>query len=341
MHRPRTDKEIREARDHFAALISKRATEPEFQALFRDSPYILSRTLPLRVEESDIRPLGRPGRSEPDFLAVPRSGHGVGTYGIVEIKRPDTTILTSPRKGTLILTRDAQTAVSQSRRYKRKLLETPRHIEQPSVILGSGAQIFLIMGLSDELRDRLSIELYRDELADLLPGDCRLIPYDELFNAFDATVPPQVTVLVPGLAGTPSVEEVMLLDRVARDPDLISTLRPMEFERLVAALLARDGYEVALWTRADFGQIDVVATKRGIVGNVTFAVECKMTRSVGVAVVQQLAGIVEHGRLTGGIVVTTSRFTPSALEVAQRMSNRMMLVDDRALRAWLQGTAIV
>ena len=46
--------------------------EVEFQRLFTEYPFILSRALPLRVEPNEIIPLGRPGKSEPDFLAFPR-----------------------------------------------------------------------------------------------------------------------------------------------------------------------------------------------------------------------------------------------------------------------------
>lgn len=192
-------RDLREAVDRFDALLRCSAKEADFQRLFAECPYILSRTLPLRLEPSDIHPLGRPGRSEPDFVIYPKPGSLAGDYGIIEIKRPDSAILTRPRKGVVMLSRDAQTAVSQSSVYQQQLA-APTAMGEALLMLGSRSHIFIIMGLSSEIANKLGTDLYSRQVVGLLPSDCRLIPYDSLFTAFNATVPPRMLMLVPELS---------------------------------------------------------------------------------------------------------------------------------------------
>lgn len=211
MGTPVSPAELRSALDRFDALMRGKAREADFQRLFADCPYILSRSLPLGVEPSEIVPLGRPGKSEPDFVAFPERATPLSTYGIIELKRPDAPILTQPRKGTLVLTRDAQTAVAQSEVYARAREEptvAPPHV----LMLGNSHFIFIIMGLRDELTARLGSQLYADQVNGLLPGNCRLIPYDTLKDVFTGTVPPKLMVLVPRLpdlrGSSPSFDDI-------------------------------------------------------------------------------------------------------------------------------------
>lgn len=197
--------DLHAALDEFDALLATRSKESDFQSLFAKHPYILSRSLPLRLEPSSIVPLGRPGKSEPDFVAYPSPGGPQSVFGIVEIKRPDSRILTTPRKGVLTLSRDAQTAVSQSVHYEKQLSIVEAEAADSVVMLGSRSHIFIIMGMSDEVAEKLSNELYADQIAGLLPLNCRLLPYDSLFSTFHATVPPSIHLLVPDTAVEPEV----------------------------------------------------------------------------------------------------------------------------------------
>lgn len=95
--------ELRTARGRFAELLEGHATELDWQRFFTLYPYVFSRSLPLRLVAADVEPLGRPGRSEPDFV-LHRSTRGVSSAcGVIELKRPDTTILSSRRKHILTL----------------------------------------------------------------------------------------------------------------------------------------------------------------------------------------------------------------------------------------------
>src|ERR1051326_9155833 len=115
--------ELRIARDRFADILKREGSlEREWQQLFTEVPFILSESLPLRLKPSQIVPLGRPGRSEPDFVFYPDPSAGaISSYGVIELKRPSTSILSAPRRQVLKLSSDAETAHAQAKLYAAEL----------------------------------------------------------------------------------------------------------------------------------------------------------------------------------------------------------------------------
>ena len=102
-----SQKDLRDAREQFDALLSRRTLEAEWQTFFTDHPYVLSLSLPLRLQPRDIIPMGRHGRTEPDFLFYPRHLAPPPFYGVIELKRPDSPIVTVTRQNVARLTGDA------------------------------------------------------------------------------------------------------------------------------------------------------------------------------------------------------------------------------------------
>lgn len=198
----------REALDHLDDLIQRRAPEAEFQRLFSERPKILSASLPLRLTPDEIVPLGRPGRSEPDFAFYPRDRGQSGLYGVVELKRPSTRILAMPRKGIVRLSGDAQTAVAQATAYSTALSE---QLHEDAIILGTSMFNFVVLGLSTELANALAADLFDQQLRGLLPPSCQLIPYDQLRDRYEASLPPRILQLVPDIAHVDGIEGLMSL----------------------------------------------------------------------------------------------------------------------------------
>ena len=185
------------ARERFRALIQDRHTpESEWQALFADCPVILSRSLPVRIHEADVVPLARPGRPEPDFVFFPTtSSSPLSPYGVIELKRADTSLVRIPRKDVLTLSADASAAIAQARKYATELgtdlITRPEEI----VIIGNSLHLFVIAGMSDELARKVTNEMLQQQYRDLLPGQCQIIPYDTLLRAFEAGIPPAIHIL--------------------------------------------------------------------------------------------------------------------------------------------------
>lgn len=177
------------ARERFHNLLSSASPEHEWQSLFTEHPDILSSALPLRIAPREIVPLARPGRAEPDFLFYQKRADKLSACGVIELKRPNSRILTSPRKRQIILSREAATAVRQAELYADQHLTLPDEV----LFLGTIRHLFVIMGLTSELANRIA----REALRGLLPVNCTIIPYDEVLRRFEARLPQQVTVLLP------------------------------------------------------------------------------------------------------------------------------------------------
>ena len=117
-----SDDERRQGLAEFSELLNQgTAVEAEFQDLFARRRYILSSALPVRVEPAEILPQGRPGKEEVDFLIFPRPGRQALAYGAIEIKRPQSKILSVPRKDLLVLSKDAATALAQAQKFSHSL----------------------------------------------------------------------------------------------------------------------------------------------------------------------------------------------------------------------------
>ena len=191
---------LRSAREEFRTLLTRRTKESHWQRFFTEHPYVLSTALPLRLEPTDIRPLGRPGRSEPDFVYFGRAATPIPSYGVIELKKPSSGIISITRSNIAILSRDAQTAVAQAAVYA----STKRHFvssdtEQAPLFIGSPTNLFVIMGMSDEIASKLGVQIYREIIEKHLPPNLRLIPFDTLLRSFESAIPRPIHLLVPAM----------------------------------------------------------------------------------------------------------------------------------------------
>ena len=179
------------ALERFDALLrDPAATEAAWQSLFAQCPYILSRSLPFRVDSRRIQALGRRGRSEPDFIIHPDPEQPHGTRGIIELKGHRQPVLTFPRKDQVILTRAASTAVNQVHVYSEA--QWPDRL----TVLGNDRYLFVIMGLSRTWADHLLKDFVQQQIRGQLRG-VTLLGYDQVFENYQASIPRRVVLLVP------------------------------------------------------------------------------------------------------------------------------------------------
>ena len=187
---------LRTARDRFRALLQQQSTpEREWQRLFADCPFIFSLSLPLRIHQDDIHPLARPGRAEPDFLIFPKQARSLSTYGVVELKRPDTKLIRIPRRDVLSLSANVSDAISQAKKYAMEVKGNVLLRSDELLVIGNNLHVFVIAGMSHEIAAKVTSDLLQAQFENLLPGNCRIIPYDTLLSAFESHVPPAVHVL--------------------------------------------------------------------------------------------------------------------------------------------------
>lgn len=195
--RPPTSSDLRAARDELAYLIRVLAPEARFQSLFARFPLILSEALPLRVLPSRITPLGRPGRSEPDFVVYPDAATDQPHYGVIELKRPSHHILTHARKNVIMFTQAAGTAIAQCQQYLADLRQQISCSASHAVALGNEEFAFIIMGLSAELTHSLVDSAVVEHMLTLLPQNSQILPYDRVLDRFSRALPVATYILAP------------------------------------------------------------------------------------------------------------------------------------------------
>jgi hypothetical protein len=168
-------------------------------------------SLPLRIEPADIVPLGRPGRTEPDFIFYPKHTIPAPYYGVIELKKPSSQIVTITRKNVAILSRDAETAIQQATCYSDGIAQyAPTLAEAPTVFLGNRTHIFVVMGMSREISEGLAADVYREMIAKRLPQNLQVLPFDTLLTAFESTIRPRIYILTPSSTiPSPQIHETL------------------------------------------------------------------------------------------------------------------------------------
>jgi len=143
-HRP-TERDLRRTRDEFRAMLEQRTEEAQWQKFFSDNPYVLSMSFPLRLAPEDIVPMARPGRTEPDFVFYGKKLEPIPIYGVIEIKKPHSRIITLTRSNVAILSRDAATAVQQVIDYSKHQKNHLKPKQESILFLGNQQYLFVIM----------------------------------------------------------------------------------------------------------------------------------------------------------------------------------------------------
>ena len=114
----------------------------------------------------------------------------------------------------------------------------------------------------------------------------------------------------------------------SRASDVLDGMSWREFEQLVGEGFRLQGYRVVETGGAGAdGGVDLVLTRPGKSGGEKFLVQCKQWRAlkVGVDVVRELYGVMAARGATGGLVVTSGRFTDEAVSFAS--GRNVTLVD--------------
>lgn len=129
-----------------------------------------------------------------------------------------------------------------------------------------------------------------------------------------------------------------LIARIARDYSTIHEVSQDNFEELIIELLIRDGYAVTPTQKTGDGGIDMFAEKLFDRLPVVFAIEAKHPKVIGkpisVGIARSFATSVRHSSANRGILVTSSRFTPRALQVTDK---ELILAQDKSkLHEWIQ-----
>jgi hypothetical protein len=136
-----------------------------------------------------------------------------------------------------------------------------------------------------------------------------------------------------------------IIDAVAQNPDALEDLSKQDFERLMAELFARMGFDVDLYRLSHDEGIDFVAVRTDKGDPVIYAVQCKhpdkappgrRRRSLPVTTVREIYGVATHEYLDGAIAITSAAYTAEAQRFAEERADQIMVANEKDVRKWVQ-----
>jgi hypothetical protein len=128
-----------------------------------------------------------------------------------------------------------------------------------------------------------------------------------------------------------------LLLSLSREPQLLKALDWRSFEKVMASLLQRLGFEIELQQGTKDGGIDILAIVRsGPFGPHRYLVQAKRwAASVGVEPVRELLFLHQHYKASKSCLATTSQFTRGAWQLADDYRWWLELKDYERLQEWI------
>jgi hypothetical protein len=121
----------------------------------------------------------------------------------------------------------------------------------------------------------------------------------------------------------PAVKEVYshLIKEIAKSPSRIFSLKPRQFETIIAEILDNQGWLVELTAETHDGGYDIFAVSKKEPSSMKtgFIVECKLyspQNKVGIEVARQLLHVKSELHVPGALIVTSSDFTSGVYNYA-------------------------
>lgn len=135
----------------------------------------------------------------------------------------------------------------------------------------------------------------------------------------------------------------VLYDVLLSNPELLKQLDWRVFEKLLADVLDRFGYEVELQKGTKDGGVDILAMKRqDPLGTHRYLLQAKRYKNkVGIEPVRQLLFLHGHHRATKSCLATTAAFTSGAWDLARQYQWQLELRDQEGLMEWLRLAAVL
>lgn len=137
--------------------------------------------------------------------------------------------------------------------------------------------------------------------------------------------------------------ELITVDNLIQDyfknhPEEIYKLSSRKFEELIACIIQDMGYEVELTQATRDGGRDIIARIRTGLSVFLTHIECKKynpDNKVGVKIIREVTGVHHLRNADKSVIITSSYFTKSAIEEAQKAESYLTLHDFNNLSAML------
>lgn len=137
-----------------------------------------------------------------------------------------------------------------------------------------------------------------------------------------------------------SIVNKSILDKIKSRPEDVYNLTPRQFEEMVAELMTKRGYQVDLTKQTRDGGKDLIIANHSDIGDFMYYVECKRYAAhnpIGVNLIRELAGTISADRVTAGLMITSSYFSPDAIQFSGKFKHQIGLVDFIKLKEWINN----
>lgn len=136
---------------------------------------------------------------------------------------------------------------------------------------------------------------------------------------------------------TPRIQKVIF--DIYRDNSILYQITPFEFEKMIAELLAFQGFKVELTKQTKDGGYDIIALRYIDNHNpLKFLVECKRfaeKRGVNVEIIRSFKEVIQSENANRGIIVTTSYFTTNAVKKQNEVPYLLDFKDKNDIIRWI------
>jgi Restriction endonuclease len=131
--------------------------------------------------------------------------------------------------------------------------------------------------------------------------------------------------------------DLRVYKEIISNPELAKSINWRNFEFLLAKILEKFEYEVEVLKGSKDGGIDVIALKKNSTfGNERYLIQAKKwSNKVGVDPVRQLLWAHNEYKVTKSCLITTSKFTKGAWELADKYKWQIELKDYDKLNEWI------
>ena len=151
--------------------------------------------------------------------------------------------------------------------------------------------------------------------------------------------PRESSLIISSVAITPL--DPVDLNAIMKNPDLLRTLGWRAFEKFLAQVLEKLGYEIELQRGTQDGGVDLFALKRdSVLGPHRYLLQAKRrSNAVGVEPIREILFLRDEHKITKSCLATTSRFTAGAWKYARAYEWWLELKDFDRLQEWVRLAA--
>jgi len=146
--------------------------------------------------------------------------------------------------------------------------------------------------------------------------------------------------IITGVKPTLIVANQKLIEELRKRPESIFDLPPRKFEEVMAEILDDLGMEVELTQATHDGGRDILAHYDTPVGKILCLVDAKKNRkdrTVGVGLIRQLYGTLNHYKANSAMMVTTSTYSPFARSFQEEHKYELNLREYSDVVKWIDG----